>query len=36
MVWFKKNNPSRGEGKGIKIPHGLWVKCIQKGSGEEF
>jgi acetyl-CoA carboxylase carboxyl transferase subunit beta len=31
MVWFKKKNPSRGEGKGIKIPHGLWVKCDHCG-----
>jgi acetyl-CoA carboxylase carboxyl transferase subunit beta len=31
MVWFKKNNSSKGEGKGIKIPHGLWVKCDHCG-----
>jgi acetyl-CoA carboxylase carboxyl transferase subunit beta len=31
MVWFKKNNPPRGEGRGIKIPHGLWVKCDHCG-----
>ncbi len=31
MVWFKKDNPPRGEGRGIKIPHGLWVKCDHCG-----
>jgi acetyl-CoA carboxylase carboxyl transferase subunit beta len=31
MEWFKKKNFVKGEGKGIKIPHGLWVKCDHCG-----
>jgi acetyl-CoA carboxylase carboxyl transferase subunit beta len=30
MVWFKKDNPPKGEGR-VKIPHGLWVKCDHCG-----
>jgi acetyl-CoA carboxylase carboxyl transferase subunit beta len=30
MVWFKKDNPPKGEGR-VKIPHGLWVKCEHCG-----